>query len=75
MSERRFESGRTFGYRESKGNVEVSYEAGVRLWNAEGEMIASVGERGDVEFWMYLLYSVMAALQEARAAKTKKWPV
>ena len=68
MTERRFESGRTFGYRESMGNIEISYEAGIRIWNDNGEMIASVGERADPNFWLFVLYSVMAAAREAHAA-------
>ena len=71
MTERRFESGRTFGYRESMGNIEISYEAGIRIWNDNGEMVASVAERADTDVWLYVLYNVIAALHEARAAQNR----
>lgn len=66
---RKFESGRTFGHRETEGKLEVSYTAGIRLWNAEGEMIAATGERGDADFWLAVLLQATEALKEARAAK------
>lgn len=73
MADKRiFESGRTFGVRESLGTIEISYEAGIRTWNDKGEAIAQGGERGSVDFWLSVVTRAAKALEEAKANEIRQ---